>query len=153
MFQINLPKKQLCAFVLSSLFCASSQIYAGEITAYSSLEDDEIADYLKAAKKDLPDVKVNVLRLSTGDLGARILAEKDNPKHDVIWGWSITNMLNPDILCLNRIKQKALMFYPNSLNQKMENGLLQRVIWPHFVLIPSVLKRKSYPCLQAGKTY
>jgi ABC-type Fe3+ transport system permease subunit len=28
----------------------------------------------------------NVLRLSTGDLAARILAEKTHPRHDVIWG-------------------------------------------------------------------
>ena len=97
MFQIKIFKKQLISIALGALFCTAAQVSAGEITVYSSLEDDEIADYLKAAKKDLPDLKVNVLRLSTGDLGARILAEKGSPKHDVIWGWAVTNMLNPDI--------------------------------------------------------
>jgi len=97
MFCIQTLKKRLLSITLGITLCATAQVYAGEITVYSSLEDDEIADYLKAAKKDLPDIKVNVLRLSTGDLGARILAEKSSPKHDVIWGWSVTNMLNPEI--------------------------------------------------------
>jgi len=97
MSKITRFKKQMLLLVLSVLVYIPFHAYAGEITVYSSLEDDEISDYLKAAKKDLPNVKVNVLRLSTGDLGARILAEKDNPKHDVIWGWAVTNMLSPNI--------------------------------------------------------
>jgi iron(III) transport system substrate-binding protein len=78
------------------MFATSAQ--AGSITAYSALEEDEIAAYVEAAKKALPDVEVNVLRLSTGDLGARILAEASNPQHDVIWGWAVTNMMDPRIL-------------------------------------------------------
>jgi iron(III) transport system substrate-binding protein len=73
---------------------------AGTVTVYTALEEDEIADYVKAAKADLPDVDVKVLRLSTGDLGARILAEAGNPQHDVIWGWAVTNMLDPRITAL-----------------------------------------------------
>lgn len=73
---------------------------AGTISVYSALEEDEIKDYLAAAKKDMPDVEVQVLRLSTGDLGARILAEAANPRHDVIWGWALTNMLDPRIAAL-----------------------------------------------------
>ena len=97
MHDIHYYKKYLLNFTLTALVGFSSMAYAGEITVYSSLEDDEIADYLKAAKKDIPNIKVNVLRLSTGDLGARMLAEKNNPKHDVIWGWAVTNMLNPEV--------------------------------------------------------
>lgn len=73
---------------------------AGTISVYSALEEDEIKDYLAAAKKDMPDVDIQVLRLSTGDLGARILAEAGNPRHDVIWGWALTNMLDPRIAAL-----------------------------------------------------
>jgi iron(III) transport system substrate-binding protein len=49
-------------------------------------------------KQDLPDLDVDVLRLSTGDLQARILAESANPQHDVIWGWAVTSMVDPRIL-------------------------------------------------------
>ncbi|HEY0202388.1 MAG TPA: ABC transporter substrate-binding protein [Burkholderiaceae bacterium] len=88
------------AFLSLSLFCAMGAAHAGTITAYTALEEDEIKDYIAAAKKDLPDVDVKVLRLSTGDLGARILAEAGNPQHDVIWGWALTNTLDPRITAL-----------------------------------------------------
>jgi iron(III) transport system substrate-binding protein len=90
----NFLKFGACAVAL--MFATSAQ--AGSITAYSALEEDEIAAYVEAAKKAMPDVEVNVLRLSTGDLGARILAEASNPQHDVIWGWAVTNMMDPRIL-------------------------------------------------------
>jgi len=73
---------------------------AGTITAYTSYEEDELAAFLQAAKKDLPDVNVEVLRLSTGDLHARMLAESSNPKHDVIWGWAVTSMVDPRITAM-----------------------------------------------------
>ncbi len=70
---------------------------AGTITVYSALEEEEIAAYLEAAREDMPDLEVNVLRLSTGDLGARLIAEADNPQADVLWGFAVTNILNPQI--------------------------------------------------------
>jgi iron(III) transport system substrate-binding protein len=79
---------------------ATCAALAGEITVYTNLESDEVAEYVKVAQKDLPDVKVNVLRLSTGDLAARLAAESANPRNDVIWALSLTNMLDPRILAL-----------------------------------------------------
>lgn len=93
---LNFLKFGACGIAL--MFAANAQ--AGSITVYSALEEDEIAAYVEAAKAAIPDVEVNVLRLSTGDLGARILAEASNPQHDVIWGWAVTNMLDPRILDL-----------------------------------------------------
>jgi len=81
----------------AALVACSSAAHAGAITVYSALEEDEIASYLAAAKKAIPDVQINVLRLSTGDLGARILAEANNPQADVIWGFAVTNVMNPGI--------------------------------------------------------
>lgn len=71
---------------------------AGEITVYTAYEEDEIKAYVQGFNKAHPDVKVNVLRLSTGDLAARIVAESANPKHDVIWGFAVTNMVDPRIV-------------------------------------------------------
>jgi iron(III) transport system substrate-binding protein len=72
--------------------------WAGTITVYTSYEEDELAAFLDKMKQDLPDIEVNVLRLSTGDLGARMLAESANPQHDVIWGWAATHIVDPRIL-------------------------------------------------------
>lgn len=86
--------------LVGALALGFSATQAGTVTAYTALEEDEIKEYLAAAKKDMPDVDVKVLRLSTGDLGARILAEAGNPQHDVIWGWALTNMLDTRITAL-----------------------------------------------------
>src|SRR5215469_7632872 len=87
---------QVCA--VSVVLAGTAQ--AGPVTVYTALEEDEIAEYVAAAKRALPDVDLKVLRLSTGDLGARILAESANPQHDVIWGFAVTNLLAPRLLAL-----------------------------------------------------
>jgi iron(III) transport system substrate-binding protein len=70
---------------------------ADSITVYTSYEEDELTAFLNRMNEDLPDLTVNVLRLSTGDLMARILAESANPQHDVIWGWAVTALIDPRI--------------------------------------------------------
>ncbi|NID14158.1 ABC transporter substrate-binding protein [Luteibacter yeojuensis] len=71
--------------------------HAGTVTVYSALESDEIATYLDAAKKALPGIDIRVLRLSSGDLAARLLAESAQPRNDAIWGMAVTDMLDPRI--------------------------------------------------------
>lgn len=87
---------KLCGALALVLACASAR--AGEITVYTALEEDDAKVYLDAFSKAKPDIKVNLLRLSTGDLVARILAEKANPRHDVIWGTALTQLSDPRIL-------------------------------------------------------
>lgn len=87
-----------CAAAAFCLVAAAPMAKADEITVYTSYEEDDFAFFLEAMKKDLPDLTVNVLRLSTGDLAARMLAEADNPQHDVIWGYAVTHLLDPRIL-------------------------------------------------------
>src|SRR5690625_78891 len=87
--------------VLAVLLAGSAAIAAAQansITVYTSYEEDELSAFLQRMEESLPDLEVNVLRLSTGDLHARILAEANNPQHDVIWGWAVTSMVDPRIL-------------------------------------------------------
>ena len=63
-----------------------------KVVVYTSLENEEVVEYLKVAKKQLSDLDIQAIRLSTGELGARMLAERDNPQADCIWGWAVTNM-------------------------------------------------------------
>lgn len=71
---------------------------AEAITVYTVYEEDEAAAFLAEAKKALPDLDINMLRLSNGDLIARIIAEQANPQHDVLWGVAVTSLFNPEIL-------------------------------------------------------
>lgn len=63
-----------------------------KVVVYTSLETDEVTEYLKLARKELPGLDIHIIRLSTGELGARMLAERANPQADLIWGWAVTNM-------------------------------------------------------------
>src|SRR5688572_31898231 len=76
----------------------STSVAAETITVYTAYEEDEAAAFLARAKKALPDIDVQMLRLSTGDLAAHILAESANPQHDILWGSAVTSMVNPKIL-------------------------------------------------------
>ena len=60
---------------------------------YTALEDDEIAVYRKDFDAKHPDIQLKVVRLSTGIVTARLLAEKDNPQADVVWGTAATSLL------------------------------------------------------------
>lgn len=83
----------LIGYVLLGIFLIVSVSAAKDtVVVYTSLENEEVVDYLALAKKELPDLDIQAIRLSTGELGARMLAEKDNPQADCIWGWAVTNM-------------------------------------------------------------
>jgi len=66
---------------------------SGEIRVYTNLLEDQYTAYLPAFRERYPDIDVDVLRESTGDLTNRLLRERDEPKADVIWGLSATNMV------------------------------------------------------------
>ncbi|TVQ50026.1 MAG: putative 2-aminoethylphosphonate ABC transporter substrate-binding protein, partial [Gloeocapsa sp. DLM2.Bin57] len=66
------------------------------ITVYTALEDDQIADYLPLFSKAHADIKVNIVRDSTGIVTAKLLAEKDNPQADLVWGTAVSSLLIAD---------------------------------------------------------
>lgn len=72
---------------------ATAAAPSGEITVYTALEDDQIKTYLDSFHAKYPEVKVNIVRDSTGIITAKLLAEKDNPQADVVWGTAATSLL------------------------------------------------------------
>ena len=81
----------VCIFLTLS-FLIGGAAAKDKVVIYTSLENEEVVDYLELAKKELPGLDIQAIRLSTGELGARMLAEKDNPQADCVWGWAVTNM-------------------------------------------------------------
>jgi iron(III) transport system substrate-binding protein len=63
------------------------------VVIYTAIENEQITEYKKAYEKSLPNLDVKMLRLSTGDIAARFMAEKDNMQADLIWGVGATNLL------------------------------------------------------------
>ena len=64
-----------------------------ELTLYTSLETDETEEYIRAAEVSTG-LKINWTRFSTGVLGAKLLAEKQNPQADVVYGWAVTYLMD-----------------------------------------------------------
>lgn len=62
------------------------------LTVYTALEADQIKAYQAAFEKANPDIKIQWVRDSTGIVTAKLLAEKNNPKADVIWGLAGTSL-------------------------------------------------------------
>lgn len=94
-------KKYVCCVVsiaMSILLAGATSGIGGEITVYTALDTDDVKVYVDTFHKEVPDVKVNIYRVSAGKLGAKIRAEAQNPHHDIIWGWTISEMERPDII-------------------------------------------------------
>ena len=79
--------------MLSALFIFNSGWAAKqEVVVYTALEEDESADYFELAAEELPNLNIKWIRYSTGELMAKVLAEKDNPQCDVIYGTAVTEL-------------------------------------------------------------
>lgn len=76
----------VATIALSALCATSAFAQKTKITVYSALETDQLGPYKQAFEAENPDVEIAWVRDSTGIVTARVLAEKDNPRADVIWG-------------------------------------------------------------------
>ncbi len=63
------------------------------LTIYTALENDQLAPFKAAIEAAVPGVEVAWVRNSTGVITARVLAEKDNPRADVILGLAATSII------------------------------------------------------------
>ena len=102
--------------VLTSAMLASTAS-AGTLMVYSSTDADNLKYYMDEFQKDNPDIKVNVVRESTGTLAAKMMAEKDNPQADVLFEMAATVALN---------MEAAGMFHPYT--PKGMDGIDQRYV-------------------------
>ncbi|MDN3016922.1 putative 2-aminoethylphosphonate ABC transporter substrate-binding protein [Paenibacillus sp. BSR1-1] len=92
----------ITAMLIFSIFaagCSAKSSSGGkkeEITVYTAIEDNQIPAYMDAFEKAYPNIKVSLVRDSTGIIAAKLLAEKDNPVADIVWGQGITSLMPLD---------------------------------------------------------
>src|SRR5262245_36585505 len=91
--RVLLRAAHLAAAVLLLLAVVPAHAQKQTVVIYTAIENEQITEYKKAYEKALPNVDVKMKRLSTGDISAVFMAEKDNMQADVIWGVAATNML------------------------------------------------------------
>ncbi len=115
----RLMKGSLAALV--SLL-ATNAMAAQEVTVYTAFETDILAKYKSAFEKDNPDIKIKWVRDSTGIMTAKLLAEKNNPQAEVVWGLAGSSMaLLKDEGLLKPYTPKGLEELNANLNDPQSN--------------------------------
>jgi iron(III) transport system substrate-binding protein len=143
--------KAILVLVLSLFLCVSvlsGGALAGKkpVVVYTSMETDETVEYLKLAKKQLPSLDIKIIRLSTGELGARMLAERKNPQADWVWGWAVTNMADfADRGMLVKHKPKGWGKIPERFKDPDGYWVAIDLYTAAFVLNTAVMKKHNLP--------
>ena len=70
-----------------------SAVAKSKLTVYTAVEAEDLKKYAARFNKDHPDIEINWVRDSTGIVTAKLLAEKNNPKADVVWGLAATSLM------------------------------------------------------------
>lgn len=83
----------LCVAALSVFASAALAQTRTKLTAYTALENDQLPPFKAAIEAAVPDVEIVWVRDSTGVITARFLAEKDNPRADLVIGLAATSTL------------------------------------------------------------
>ena len=78
------------AAVLLAFSTAGSAV---DLTVYTAVEAEDLKRYAATFNSDHPDINIKWVRDSTGIVTAKLLAEKDNPQADVVWGLAGTSLL------------------------------------------------------------
>jgi iron(III) transport system substrate-binding protein len=82
----------LGAAALAAGLFAAPAVSQTKLTVYTALENEQLKPLKDAFEKANPGIEIVWVRDSTGVITARLLAEKDNPRADVIWGVSVSSV-------------------------------------------------------------
>lgn len=63
-----------------------------KLLIYTTFENEQVSQYIQAFNDAYPDIQTEIIIDSHGVISAKILAEKNNPKADIIFGLSVFNM-------------------------------------------------------------
>ena len=87
-------KSALAACIAAlSMLAFGNVAHAVDLVVYTAVEAEDLARYAETFNKEHPDINIKWVRDSTGIVTAKLLAEKNNPQADVIWGIAATSLL------------------------------------------------------------
>jgi iron(III) transport system substrate-binding protein len=87
-----LPRAALAAAAAAFALAGAAQAQKTQLTVYTALETDQLKAYQEGFNKANPDIEIVWVRDSTGVITAKLIAEKANPKADVVMGVAATSM-------------------------------------------------------------
>ena len=91
---VDRPFRRLAVALAATALAASGAALAQKtpLTVYTALETDQLKAYQEGFNKVHPDIEITWVRDSTGVITAKLLAEKANPRADVVMGVAATSM-------------------------------------------------------------
>src|SRR3954451_23328617 len=92
MFKRGLTILSACALA-AMFFAAPAEAQRTKLTVYTALENDQLGPFKQAIEAAVPEAEVVWVRDSTGVITARFLAEKDNPRADMVMGLAASSLL------------------------------------------------------------
>lgn len=89
----NLFRMAAGACLASLALAAPAMAQKTQLNVYTAIEIDQMKVYKEAFEKANPSIEIVWSRDSTGVITAKFLAEKSNPKADVVLGLAVTSLL------------------------------------------------------------
>jgi iron(III) transport system substrate-binding protein len=87
-------KTRVAGLALAAIVGIAATAAAKErLTVYTALEEEQLPVYKQAFEAANPNYEIEWVRDSTGVVTARLLAEKDNPQADAVWGLAATSLM------------------------------------------------------------
>lgn len=128
-FKIPAPARLLCAAlaVSGSVGFGTWDAQAEELTVYSAMAKEHFAELIAAFQEREPDLKINQLLDSNGPIMARLLAEQENPRADIILGASVPGLV--------MLEEKGMLapYAPAGLDQIKDRFYDHKSETPHWV--------------------
>jgi iron(III) transport system substrate-binding protein len=81
------------AAVAAVLATAPAFAQKTKLTVYTALENDQLGPFKQIIEAAVPEADIVWVRDSTGVITARFLAEKDNPRADMVLGLAVTSLI------------------------------------------------------------
>jgi iron(III) transport system substrate-binding protein len=130
--------------IAASLLVAAAAKAETELTVYTAVEAEDLKRYAETFNAEHPDIKINWVRDSTGIITAKLLAEKNNPQADVVWGLAATSLL------LLKTEGMLEAYAPKGV-EKLDKKFVDKSTPPAWVGMDAWVAAVCFNTVEAGK--
>lgn len=132
----------LAAAVLAAM--TAPALAATDLTVYTAFEPEQLSELKTAFERQHPDINIKWVRDSTGVVTARLLAEKNQPKADVVWGLAATSLMQLD-------QQQMLNAYAPKGLEKLDSRFRDSKAEPHWIGLDAFFSAICFNKVEAEK--
>ncbi|MGL5990181.1 MAG: putative 2-aminoethylphosphonate ABC transporter substrate-binding protein [Plesiomonas sp.] len=115
-----------------------------DLTVYTAFEPEQLITLKKAFEREYSDINIKWVRDSTGVVTAKLLAEKAQPKADVVWGLAATSLMQLD-------QQQMLAAYSPTGLDKLDARFRDKREQPHWIGLDAYFSALCFNKVEAAK--